>query len=47
MLTKQVVPVSGERITEVGAEGRVRIPAGVSVIDLSSRVSSLRPRHGI
>jgi imidazolonepropionase-like amidohydrolase len=35
MLTKQVVLISGERITEVGAEGRVRIPAGVRVIDLS------------
>src|ERR1700736_4224534 len=35
MLTKQVVLVSGERITEVGAEGRVRIPEGVPVIDLS------------
>ena len=35
MLTKQVVLVSGERITEVGAEGQVRIPAGVEVIDLS------------
>jgi imidazolonepropionase-like amidohydrolase len=27
--------ISGERITEVGAEGRVRIPAGAQVIDLS------------
>jgi imidazolonepropionase-like amidohydrolase len=35
VLTKQVVLVSGARITEVGAEGRVRIPAGVRVIDLS------------
>jgi imidazolonepropionase-like amidohydrolase len=35
MLTKQVVLVSGERITEVGPEGQVRIPAGVQVIDLS------------
>ena len=35
MLTKQVVLISGERITEVGAEGRVRIPPGVPVIDLS------------
>ena len=35
MLTKQVVVISGERITEVGAEGHVRIPAGVPVIDLS------------
>jgi imidazolonepropionase-like amidohydrolase len=35
MLTKQVVLVSGERISEVGPEGQVRIPAGVEVIDLS------------
>jgi imidazolonepropionase-like amidohydrolase len=35
MLTKQVVLVSGERIAEVGAENKVRIPAGVQVIDLS------------
>ena len=35
MLAKQVVLVSGERITEVGAENQVRIPAGVPVIDLS------------
>ncbi len=31
----QVVLVSGERITGVGPEGRVRIPAGAQVIDLS------------
>ena len=36
MLTKQVVLVSGDRITEVGAEGRVQIPAGVMVIDLTN-----------
>ena len=35
MLTKQVVLITGERITEVGPEGQVRIPAGVQVIDLS------------
>jgi imidazolonepropionase-like amidohydrolase len=35
MLTRQVVLVSGERITEVGPKGRVRIPEGVQVIDLS------------
>jgi imidazolonepropionase-like amidohydrolase len=35
MLTKQVILVTGERITDVGAEGQVRIPAGVPVIDLS------------
>ena len=33
-LTKQVVLISGDRITEVGAEGQVRIPAGTQVIDL-------------
>jgi imidazolonepropionase-like amidohydrolase len=36
MLTKQVVLVQGERITEVGAEGKVTIPAGAQVIDLSA-----------
>jgi imidazolonepropionase-like amidohydrolase len=35
MLTKQVVLISGERITEVGAEGQVRIHTGVEVIDLT------------
>jgi imidazolonepropionase-like amidohydrolase len=35
MLTKQVVLIAGERITDVGPEGQVRIPAGVPVIDLS------------
>jgi len=35
MLTRQVVLISGDRITEVGPEGQVRIPAGVSVVDLS------------
>src|SRR5579863_7442557 len=35
MLTKQVVLLSGERITDVGPEGRVRIPADAQVIDLS------------
>src|ERR1700693_3365380 len=34
MLTKQVVLLSGERITEVGPEGQVKIPAGAEVIDL-------------
>jgi imidazolonepropionase-like amidohydrolase len=34
LLTKQVVLVTGERITEVGPEGQVRIPAGAQVIDL-------------
>ncbi|HVW85449.1 MAG TPA: amidohydrolase family protein [Bryobacteraceae bacterium] len=35
MLTNQVVLVSGDRITQVGAASRVRIPAGVVVVDLS------------
>src|SRR3954447_22588056 len=34
ILTKQIVLVSGERITGVGPEGSVSIPAGVPVIDL-------------
>lgn len=34
MLTKQTVIVSGERITAVGPEGHIKIPAGASVIDL-------------
>jgi imidazolonepropionase-like amidohydrolase len=35
MLTKQVVLISGERITDVGPEGQTRVPSGVPVIDLS------------
>src|SRR4029077_5858395 len=35
MLKKQVVLLSGERITEVAPEGQVKIPAGAQVIDLS------------
>jgi imidazolonepropionase-like amidohydrolase len=35
MLTKQIVVLQGERITAVGAEGQVTIPAGAQVIDLS------------
>ena len=35
MLTKQVVVVAGERVSEVGPEGQVKIPAGSQVIDLS------------
>jgi imidazolonepropionase-like amidohydrolase len=34
MLTKQVVLLTGERITEVGPDGQVKIPAGAEVIDL-------------
>jgi len=36
VLTKQVILVQGERITDVGAEGQVTVPAGAQVIDLSS-----------
>jgi len=36
MLTKQVVLVQGERITEVGPEASVKIPAGASVINLGT-----------
>src|ERR1700720_3983794 len=35
MLTRQVVIVNGERITEVGSESQVKIPAGAQVIDLN------------
>jgi imidazolonepropionase-like amidohydrolase len=35
MLTRRVVLLSGDRITEVGPEAEVKIPAGVQVIDLS------------
>src|SRR5712691_789549 len=35
MLTRRVVLLSGERITEVGPEAEVKIPAGAQVIDLS------------
>src|SRR5580704_6842662 len=41
MLTRQVVLLSGDRITEVGAEGQVKIPAGTEVIDL--RQSTVLP----
>jgi imidazolonepropionase-like amidohydrolase len=34
MLTKQVVILSGERITEVGSQAQVKIPAAAQVIDL-------------
>ena len=33
---RQVVLVQGERILDVGPEGRIRIPAGAEVIDLSN-----------
>jgi imidazolonepropionase-like amidohydrolase len=35
MLTRQVVVISADRITETGPEGQVKIPAGAQVIDLS------------
>jgi len=35
MLTKQVVILAGERITEVGPEAQIKIPVGAQVIDLS------------
>jgi imidazolonepropionase-like amidohydrolase len=35
MLTNQVVVITGERITEVGPEAQVKIPAGARVLDLS------------
>jgi len=35
MLTRQVVLITGERITEVGPEGQVKVPAGAQVVDLS------------
>ena len=34
MLAKQVIVINGERITEVGPEAQVKIPAGAQVIDL-------------
>ncbi len=35
MLAKQVIVIYGDRITEVGPEAQVKIPAGAQVIDLS------------
>ena len=35
MLTRRVVLVTGDRITDVGADGTLKIPAGVQVIDLT------------
>ena len=34
LLANQIVLISGERITAAGPEARIRIPAGVQVIDL-------------
>src|SRR5690349_7499895 len=35
MLTKQVVLIMNDRITDVGPEAQIKIPAGARVIDLS------------
>jgi imidazolonepropionase-like amidohydrolase len=35
MLTRRLVLITGDRITDVGAEGTLKIPSGVQVIDLS------------
>ena len=35
MLSRQVILLNGDRITDVGAEGKLAIPAGARVIDLS------------
>jgi len=35
MLTRQVVVLQGERITDVGSEGQVKIPTGAQIIDMS------------
>src|SRR5215468_8841982 len=35
MLTRRVVLITGDRITEVGADGTVKIPSGAQVIDLN------------
>jgi imidazolonepropionase-like amidohydrolase len=35
MLTRRVVLITGDRITDVGADGAVKIPAGAQMIDLS------------
>jgi imidazolonepropionase-like amidohydrolase len=35
ILTRQMVIVSGERITEVGPQAQVKIPAGAQVLDMS------------
>src|SRR5580693_5579780 len=35
MLTRQVVLIAGERITDAGPEAQIKIPVGAQVIDLS------------
>jgi imidazolonepropionase-like amidohydrolase len=36
LVARQVIVLQGERITDVGPDGQVKIPAGAQVIDLSS-----------
>ena len=38
MLTKQVIVITGDRITAVGPDGQVTVPAGAQVIDMSQAV---------
>ncbi|MEQ1727410.1 MAG: amidohydrolase family protein [Vicinamibacterales bacterium] len=59
MLTRQVIVVNGERITAVGPEAQVKVPAGARVIDLTratvlpglidthTHVFNTRPRGGM
>jgi imidazolonepropionase-like amidohydrolase len=35
MLPRQVILISGEKITDVGPQGQIKIPAGAEIIDLS------------
>src|SRR3979411_107102 len=47
-LTNQLIVIQGDRITDVGAADRVKIPAGATVIDLSRAtvLPGLIDRHG-
>jgi len=46
MLSKQIVLLQGEQITEVGPEAQIKIPAGAQVIDLSrQRAARLIDAH--
>jgi imidazolonepropionase-like amidohydrolase len=38
VLARQVVLISGDRITDVGPEGQIKIPAGAQVVDLGRAV---------